>query len=389
MRRPQTEPKAAREAHDVTPDSEIARLQQEKSRLESRLAGLTEEVGRNDSLLRKTQERELELLRASSLTQLFERLIFGMRTSFQLDAVSLILHDPQHEIRHLLSGDGVTAGEPPGVCFVDALVAVAPQLANLERPWLGPYRKADHELLVPGITAPPGSLALIPLRRNEPLDGVLVFSSSDPQRFTPELASDFLAHLGLVAAICVENAVNRARLLRSGLTDFLTGFHNRRYLQARLREELARAQRARHALVCLMIDVDHFKRINDQYGHLAGDAVLREVAQRIDAEMRLSDTGARFGGDEFAMVLSHATIADGERVAARVLHAVREQPIAVVKGVQETVTLSIGVAAAKPGAGQLDYKVLAERLIAEADAALYRAKSAGRNRVATSPNVVT
>ena len=389
MRRPQTETKAAREAADVTPESEIARLQQETRHLEARLAGLTEEVGRNDSLLRKTQERELELLRASSLTQLFERLIVGLRTSYQLDEVALILHDPQHEIRHLLSGDGVTAGEPPGVCFVDALVAVAPQLANLERPWLGRYRKADHELLVPGITAPPGSLALIPLRRNEPLDGVLVFSSSDPQRFTPELASDFLAHLGLVAAICVENAVNRARLLRSGLTDFLTGFHNRRYLHARLREELARAQRARHALVCLMIDVDRFKRINDQYGHLAGDAVLREVAQRIDAEMRLSDTGARFGGDEFAMVLSQATMADGERVAARVLHAVREQPIAVVKGVQETVTLSIGVAAAKPGAGQLDYKVLAERLIAEADAALYRAKSAGRNRVATSPNVVT
>ena len=388
MRRPQTEPKAAREAHDVTPDSEIARLQQEKSRLESRLAGLTEEVGRNDSLLRKTQERELELLRASSLTQLFERLIVGLRTSYQLDEVALILHDPQHEIRHLLSGDGVTAGEPPGVCFVDALVAVAPQLANLERPWLGRYRKADHELLVPGITAPPGSLALIPLRRSEPLDGVLVFSSTDPQRFTPELASDFLAHLGLVAAICVENAVNRARLLRSGLTDFLTGFHNRRYLQARLREELARAQRARHALVCLMIDVDHFKRINDQYGHLGGDAVLREVAQRIDAEMRLSETGARFGGDEFAMVLSHATMSDGEKVAARVLHAVREQPIAVAKGAQETVTLSIGVAAAKPSTGQRVYKVLAERLIAEADAALYRAKSAGRNRVAISPNVV-
>src|SRR5215472_3584127 len=384
MRRTQTEPLSgdARATHLGTLEEEIRLLQ-------TRLAALTEEVTRNDSLLRKTQERELELLRAASLNQLFERLIVGLRTSYQLDEVALILHDPQHEIRHLLSGDGVTVIEPPGVCFVDALVTVAPQLANLERPWLGPYRKADHELLVPGIAAPPGSLALIPLRRGEPLDGVMVFSTTDPQRFTPELASDFLAHLGLVAAICVENAVTRARLLRSGVTDFLTGFHNRRYLHARLREELARAQRSRHALICLMIDVDHFKRINDQYGHLAGDAVLREVAQRIDAEMRLSDTGARFGGDEFAMVLAHATMADGERVAARVLQAVREQPIAVVKGVQETVTLSIGVAAAKPGAGQLDYKVLAERLIAEADAALYRAKSAGRNRVATSPNVVT
>ncbi len=386
MRRPQSEPKAASATHRAT-ESELARLERENRRLEARLAALTDEVGRNESLLRKTQERELELLRAGSLAQLFERLIVGLRTSYQLDEVALILHDPQHEIRHLLSGDGVPGAEPPGVCFVDALVTVAPQLANLERPWLGPYRKADHELLVPGI-APPGSLALIPMRRHEPLDGVLVFSSSDPQRFTPELASDFLAHLGLVAAICVENAVNRARLLRSGLTDFLTGFHNRRYLHARLREELARAQRSRQALVCLMIDVDHFKRINDQYGHLAGDAVLREVAQRIDAEMRLSDTGARFGGDEFAMVLSHATMNDGEKVAARLLQAVRQQPIAIAKGVAATVTLSIGVAAARPGTGQRDYKVLAERLIAEADAALYRAKSAGRNRLATSPNVV-
>jgi diguanylate cyclase (GGDEF)-like protein len=274
------------------------------------------------------------------------------------------------------------------VCFVDALVTIAPQLANLERPWLGPYCKADHELLVPGL-APCGSLALIPLRRQHQLDGVLVFSSSDPFRFTQELASDFLAHLGLVAAICVENAVNRARLLRSGLTDFLTGFHNRRYLHARLREELARAQRGRHTLACLMIDVDHFKRINDQYGHLAGDDVLREVAHRIDGQMRISDTGARFGGDEFAIVLSQATVAEADRVAGRVLQAVRSEPIAVSKSVSETVTLSIGVAAAKPGGGKRDYKALAERLMAEADAALYRAKSSGRNRFATSPNVVT
>jgi two-component system, cell cycle response regulator len=368
--------------------SRAIELEQENSLLKARLAALTVEVGRNDSLLRKTQERELELLRAGSLSQLFDLLIQGLRSSYQLDEVALIVNDPHHEIRHLLSGGGTgqPVNEPPGVCFVDALVTVAPQLVNLERPWLGPYRKADHELLVPGL-APTGSLALVPLRR-EQLDGVLVFSSSDPFRFTPELASDFLAHLGLVAAICVENAVNRARLLRSGLTDFLTGFHNRRYLHARLREELAYAQRSRQSIACLMIDVDHFKRINDQYGHLAGDAVLREVAQRIEAEMRISDTSARFGGDEFAMVLAHAAIDDGEKVGARVLQAVRNRPIPIKPGVSETVTLSIGVAAANPGPGQRDYKVLAERLIAEADAALYRAKSAGRNRMATSPNVI-
>jgi len=363
-------------------------LERENRLLRTHLSTLTEQVGRNDWLLRKTQERELELLRAATLPQLFERLIAGLRSSYQLEEVTLLLNDPEHEIRHLLIGDDGASGEPPGVSFVDAVTALAPQLAALERPWLGPYRPADHELLLFG-SAPRGSLALIPLRRHAQLDGVLVFSSADPVRFTAELASDFLAHLGLVAAICLENAVNRARLLRSGLTDFLTGFHNRRYLHARLREELAGAQRARRSVICLMIDVDHFKGVNDRHGHLAGDAVLREVAQRIDAEMRLSDAGARFGGDEFALVLSEATVADGEKVAKRVLRTVRDRPIAISDAITESVTLSIGVAAATPSAGTHDYKVLAERLIAEADAALYRAKSAGRNRYAASPNVVS
>jgi two-component system, cell cycle response regulator len=382
MRRPQSAPLAA-----GTPAVPAGSLAHEHRALQGRLSALTEEVARNDALLRKTQERELELLRATSLTQLFERLIAGLRSAYQLDGVYLMLHDPQHEIRHLLSGDGLLAEQLQGVSFVDALVTIAPQLAHLERPWLGAFHKADHELLVQGGLRP-GSLALIPLRRHEQLDGVLVFASLDPLRFASHLASDFLAHLGVVAAICIENAVNRARLLRSGLTDFLTGFHNRRYLHARLREELARAQRAHQSLACLMIDIDHFKRINDQHGHLAGDAVLREVAHRVDAEMRISDTGARFGGDEFAIVLSQTTIADAERVAGRVLQAVRSQPIPIGKSATETVTLSIGVAAATPGESARDYKVLAERLIAEADAALYRAKSAGRNRIATSPNLV-
>lgn len=368
-------------------EERVRALQVENRALQDRLQDLTEEVSRNEALLRKTQERELELLRAGSLAQLLERLIHGLRVSYQLDAVTLVLNDPQHEIRHLMAGDGFLVDELREVQFVDALKEVAPRLPELDRPWLGPFYKDDHDLLVQGAVRS-GSVALIPLWRNEQLDGLLVFCSRDPMRFNNELASDFLAHLGVVAAICIENSVNRAKLVRSGLTDFLTGFHNRRYLQSRLREELARAQRARQCLVCLMIDVDHFKRINDQYGHLAGDAVLREVARRVDAEMRTSDTGARFGGDEFAIVLAQSSFEDGERVAQRVLRAVSGQPIKVGAKGTETVTLSIGVAAAAPGPEVRDLKHMAERLIAEADAALYRAKSGGRNRVTTSQNIV-
>ena len=365
----------------------IAALERENAELGARVDEITAAAARNDAVRRKTQERELDLLRAGSLAQLVEQLHAGLRSSFQLDAVCLVLHDPQHEKRHLLSGDGLVVESLQDVQFVDALLPLAPQLSMLERPWLGRYREADHALLTPRVRGL-GSVALVPLRRGDQLDGVLVFGSRDPDRFSAGLASDFLAHLGLIAAICLENAVNRARLVRSGLTDFLTGFHNRRYLHARLREELARAQREKLSVVCLMIDVDHFKRINDQYGHLAGDAVLKVVAQRIDGEMRGSDTGARFGGDEFAIVLPRGGRRDGEAVAHRVLNSVRGTPVAIGTGVTETITLSIGVAVATPVSATRDLKSLAERLMADADAALYRAKSSGRNAVVVSDAVI-
>ena len=196
------------------------------------------------------------------------------------------------------------------VRFIDSVSPLAPRLAQFDRPWLGPYNAADHELLVsPSLTR--GSVALIPLPRDNRAIGVIAFGSRDPQRFTHDLAADFLAHLGVIVAISLENAVNRARLLRSGVTDFLTGWHNRRYFHNRLREELARAERTGKALACLMIDIDHFKEINDRFGHLAGDEALKEVARRAEAEIRAGDTGARFGGDEFAILLAGAESAAG------------------------------------------------------------------------------
>ncbi len=364
----------------------IAQLERENAELRARIEEITAAAADVDEVRRKTQKRELALLRAGSLAQLIEQLHTGLRHSFQVDAVALALHDPQHEIRHLL-GDGLDGDPMRDVQFVEALLPLAPQLTMLEKPWFGRFNQADHALLIPRARGL-ASIALVPLRRGEQLDGVLALGSRDTTRFTPQLAGDFLAHLGLIAAICLENAVNRARLVRSGLTDFLTGFHNRRYLQSRLREELGRAQRNHSAVACLMIDVDHFKRINDQFGHLAGDAVLREVAQRIDTEMRTSDTGARFGGDEFAIVLPGGGVKEAEVVAHRVLNAVRGSPIVIGGGRTVSITLSIGVAAASPVSATRDLKPLVERLIADADAALYKAKAAGRNGVSVTADIV-
>src|ERR1700748_1125090 len=103
----------------TTASDRIAQLTAEVQSLQTRLGELTDEVSRNDAILKKTQERELELLRAGSLAQLLEKLIHGLRSSFQLDSVTLLLHDPNHEIRHLLAGDGFLLAEPGGVQFVD------------------------------------------------------------------------------------------------------------------------------------------------------------------------------------------------------------------------------------------------------------------------------
>jgi two-component system, cell cycle response regulator len=357
-----------------------AGAQREIQELKSRLSALSADAEHNQHLLRRTQERELLLLRADSLAALLRAMVEGLRDSFALDATSVALLDPQHEIRHLLVAGGERPDEFKHVFFVDSLIGLAPQFAALHKPWLGAYVGADHHLLFSG-AVDLKSVALIPLPRKDRTTGALCFGSRDATRFTRHHGSDFLAHLGVLAAVCVENAINRTRLLRAGITDFLTGWHNRRYLQQRLKEELARAQRRSGSVACLMMDIDRFKSINDGYGHLIGDNVLKEIAHRVELQIRSMDTAARFGGDELAILLPDAGAADAARLAERIREAICAVPIALGSEISKTLTISVGVAALAPSRNDTDLKALADKLVADADAALYRAKALGRNRV--------
>lgn len=352
----------------------------ENDELKKRLLELTAEAANNESIMKRTQARELTLLRADGLAQLLRAMVDGLRESYLLDAVSVVLLDPQHEIRHLLVAGGDRPEEFKQIFFVDSLIGLAPQLAALHKPWLGPFIGADHHLLFPG-NPHLKSAALIPLPRKDRATGALCLGSRDPTRFTRHHGTDFLAHLGAVAAVCIENAVNRTRLMRAGITDFLTGWHNRRYLQQRLKEELARAQRHAGTIACLMIDIDHFKSVNDGYGHLAGDNALKELAQRVETQIRSMDTAARFGGDELAVLLPEATAAEAATLAERIREVIAALPFELTAHVERSLTVSVGVAAVAPGRHETDMKAIADRLLADADAALYRAKALGRNRV--------
>ena len=200
-------------------------LESEIRELRARIATLVDEAANNERLLKRSQERELDLLKAENLAQTFDAICGGLKESYALESVTLLLLDPQHEIRHLLIADHLRVEDFPNVLFTDSLIGRAPQFNSFHRPWLGPYMGCDHQLLFPG-NAGIRSVALIPLRRQDRLQGSLNFGSTDERRFSRHLATDFLAHLGVIASFAIENTINRARLVRSGLTDFLTGWHN-------------------------------------------------------------------------------------------------------------------------------------------------------------------
>ncbi|WP_373044841.1 diguanylate cyclase [Vulgatibacter sp.] len=166
----------------------------------------------------------------------------------------------------------------------------------------------------------------------------------------------------------------KRELERLSSTDSLTGLYNHRFLERRLREEFLRAQRYRNELALAVIDLDHFKQVNDGYGHLAGDEVLREFAQLLREEVRETDFIARYGGEEFVMLLPETAL-DG---AAAVLRRVQEEMAGRRFGAPYAslqVTCSAGIALF-PGAGIQS----PEELLRCADNALYEAKRTGRNR---------
>ena len=164
-------------------------------------------------------------------------------------------------------------------------------------------------------------------------------------------------------------------IYRLTVLDGLTQVHNRRYLTEFLDREIARSTRHTRPLALLMLDIDHFKSINDRYGHLVGDLTLRELCTRVKAVIRQDELLARYGGEEFAVVLPESDLAKAKIVAERIRDVMSRPPFSF-NGVTYSVTVSIGAAVTLPAD-----PLLPSDLVARADKNLYQAKETGRNRV--------
>ena len=189
-----------------------------------------------------------------------------------------------------------------------------------------------------------------------------------------ELNHDYASAQRELAQINFKLQQREAQILAASLTDPLTGIGNRRRLEQALEQELSRARRSGRTLSAFIADLDHFKSVNDTYGHESGDKVLAAFGEVLRRRIRAGDTAARFGGEEFVVLMPETDLANAALIAERIRAALAECLIAPLP---EPVTASFGVAelvACEP----------ARSLLARADKALYEAKHTGRNRVATA-----
>ena len=302
----------------------------------------------------------------NELDKLLQNLCALIRDSFDLDHVAILLHD---------DGNLFARGHAGKLTPEFTLGALLPQNGLAYRALVAGKTVVENDVksatdYLPGFQETRAEVCL-PLISYGDKVGVLTVESARTGAF--QLTD--LQPLESVADICaavIRNAQHVEQLNNLAVRDGLTGIFNRRYFEHRILEEIERAGRYETALALVMIDIDGFKKLNDEFGHLLGDEVLRMLAVLLTQQLRKADVVCRYGGEEFAVLLPEITVENASSVADKLRRVVEAFPF---PGVPRPVTISCGVARFPDNGATRD------ELVKAADAALYNAKQSGRNRV--------
>jgi diguanylate cyclase (GGDEF)-like protein len=329
-------------------------------------------MGRGE--LAKLAELTSDALARATLSESLERVASAALDVLPADHASVRL-DQAGELRSM--GRAGVGAHRPAPSFrrgegVLGWVVEAGQAARLDD-----ARNDPRYVEVADNPAPVASLLCVPVRNGCEVAGVLTVCAEATHAFDADDEA-IAALLANTAAMSVQ----LARLQELALTDSTTGAYNRRSLLPRLEEEMQRAQRSKEALSVLLMDLDHFKDVNDLYGHPVGDDVLRAFANEVRACVRAMDVLVRRGGEEFVLIMPGTEADAAEMVAQRICTRLAEQTLHVRGGHAVRQTVSIGVAT-------WDEHESAEALDDRADQAMYEAKRTGRDRVWTAPRTST
>jgi two-component system cell cycle response regulator len=337
---------------------------------ERELRSLVAQAHHNQQVMERLRAYERDLLRAGTLSELLHLLVAQARTHFDLHATHFTCSS--HELRQLIPPD--LPPELSAALSFDDSATTGPQAHT------NPQLISDQQTLrtLP-FGQPMGSALMLPLWADDQLLGKVFWGSRSAERFNESLAIDFLDHMSMIASLCLQGSVTREQMRRQGLTDALTALPNRRCLSEDLLREVSQAQRHGWPLSCLFIDADHFKRINDEHGHQAGDEVLRHLAQAIKSMVRRGDRPARYGGEEFVVLMPDCDGAHACLIAERLRRQV--ESLRIPLGNEELrITVSIGIASCDGRSqNQRPASSVGEALINAADQAVYAAKQSGRN----------
>ena len=355
----------------VRSKDEVGRLATVFNNMTDQLSDMFGQVQSSRDMLQRAVQRVGETLRSThDMKQMLETIVNTAADAVQADAAALWIFTPARDELYPAVARGIEMDDLKRIRVGEGIVGLVAERATtvLIPASEGGPQQSRNEPDFPAVIA-------IPLYSQDRLLGVLMNYRSDTQRYFTLEDRDSVVFLADQAGVAIENVTLHEEAQRLSLIDGLTGVYNRRYLQMQFRQVLATAIRFERPFSVLMLDLDYFKAINDEYGHQRGDEILVEVAHRVSGVLREVDTFARYGGEEFACLLFETGLPGAVATAEKILDVVRSEQFAGVGEEPLSLTVSAGVAS-YPEHGDTF-----QALIGAADKALYRAKQEGRDRV--------